>query len=384
MPCPHGTDFLSRCKICKPSDNCVHGKRKGRCTEGCGGNQLCEHNHIKYTCKECKGSGLCPHEHVKSECKDCGGSRYCEHGKYKRACAICDGSSLCSHGVKKYSCRPCGGNGYCDHGNIKSRCPECGGSQICPHNKVKYDCKPCGGGAYCEHGKNKKYCHDCGGSGLCEHDKMKNKCKTCGGSSICKHNKHKSYCKECDGSACCKSSWCSTLASNKVYEGYCLVCYIHLFPEKPITRNYKTKERAVADFIKQAFPEQTWIQDKRIADGCSAKRPDLLCDLGDQVIIIEIDEDQHTVYDCSCENKRLMELSKDVSHRPMILIRFNPDAYDDTPTCWRINSLGTCSIVSESEWNARLQTLKDQVAYWLTNRTAKTVECIQLYFSHPK
>jgi len=266
---------------------------------------------------------------------------------------------------------------------MKTRCRDCGGSQICPHNKVRYNCKPCGGGAYCEHGKQKIYCRPCGGSGLCEHDKMKDICKQCGGKKICKHNKHKSYCKECDGSACCKSSWCATIPSNRVYEGYCLICYIHLNPDKPIVRNYKTKERAVADFIKNSFPNQTWIHDKRIADGCSAKRPDLLCDLGDQVVMIEIDEDQHTTYDCSCENKRLMELSSDVGHRPMVLIRFNPDAYDNIPSCWKINGLGTCSVIDTTAWTARLRTLKEHLTYWLTNRTTKTVECIELYFSTP-
>ena len=212
---------------------------------------------------------------------------------------------------------------------------------------------------------------------------MKQICKICKGSGICKHGKYKHYCKECGGSACCKSSWCETIPSNKAYEGYCLLCYIHLFPEKPIIRNYKTKERAVADYIKATFPEQTWIHDKRVADGCSAKRPDLLCDLGDQVLMIEIDENQHEAYDCSCDNKRLMLLSQDIGHRPLILLRFNPDKYDKFPGCWHVNKFGTCSLLYEKAWAKRLQALKEQVEYWLANRTEKTVECIQLFFSHP-
>ena len=362
---------------------CPHGRQKSICKD-CDGVAICEHKKVISLCKDCSGSAICEHGNNKYYCKDCKGSAICVHSINKRYCKECDGSVYCEHGRQTRYCIECGGSGLCVHKREKEKCRECGGSAFCEHNKQKSRCKECGGSAFCEHGKRVAYCKECGGSAFCNHGKRKSRCKICGGSGICKHNKDKSYCKECGGSACCKSSWCSTLASNKQYDGYCLVCYIHLFPGKPITRNYKTKERAVADFIKQAFPEQTWIQDKRIADGCSAKRPDLLCDLGDQVIIIEIDEDQHTAYDCSCENKRLMELSKDVGHRPMILIRFNPDAYDDIPTCWRINSLGTCSVVSESDWNARLQTLKDQVAYWLTNRTAKTVECVQLYFSNPK
>lgn len=75
------------------------------------------------------------------------------------------------------------------------------------------------------------------------------------------------------------------------------------------------------------FPDFTWITDKTIQDGCSLRRPDLFLDLGYQVVIVEIDENQHDGYDCSCENKRIMQLSLDVDHRPIVFIRFNPDDY---------------------------------------------------------
>jgi hypothetical protein len=76
-----------------------------------------------------------------------------------------------------------------------------------------------------------------------------------------------------------------------------------------------------------------------------------------------------------------MELSQDIGHRPMVLLRFNPDAYDNEPSCWKINGFGTCSVTDTTTWTKRLQTLKEQITYWLTHRTTKTVECIQLYFS---
>ena len=44
--------------------------------------------------------------------------------------------------------------------------------------------------------------------------------------------------------------------------------------------------------------------------------------------MVEVDENQHNNYDCSCENKRLMELAQDLGHRSMVVIRFNPDAYE--------------------------------------------------------
>ena len=260
--------------------------------------------------------------------------------------------------------------------------------KTCKHNLSIYSCRDCGLSChYCVHDKDKKFCKECDGRAYCpEHGKLKKICKDCGAKSICKHNKHKSYCKECNGSACCRSPWCSTIPSNRQYEGYCLICYIHLFPEKPILRNYKTKEKAVADFVKASFPDQTWIHDKKVADGCSKRRPDLLCDLGDQVVVVEVDEDQHEGYDCTCENKRLMEISQDIGHRPLVFIRFNPDDYighDGTehPACWEPNALGLCSIADRTIWDHRLDTLRQTIQSWLSQRTEKTLEVVQLYFN---
>ncbi len=185
----------------------------------------------------------------------------------------------------------------------------------------------------------------------------------------------------------CKTPLCLTQIKNK-YDGYCMFCYINLFPDKPVSRNYKTKESAVVKYIKSKYPDFTWITDKKIQGGCSKKRPDLLLDLGYQVIIVEIDENQHIDYDCSCENKRLMELSLDLGHRPIIFIRFNPDDYilngQKITSCWSINTLGlsTVKISKKTEWDKRLETLSSQVEYWSNpdNKTNKTVEVINLFY----
>ena len=185
----------------------------------------------------------------------------------------------------------------------------------------------------------------------------------------------------------CKSNWCLTYVGNK-YNGYCLHCYMHLFPDKPVSRNYKTKEYAVVEHVKNKFPDQPWIADRIISGGCSRRRPDLLLDLLYQVIVIEIDENQHADYDCSCENKRIMELSQDLGHRPLVFIRFNPDDYrkDDKnmTSCWSINKNGICAIkkTKVKEWEQRLRSLEEQIVYWTNpeNTTDKTVEIVQLYY----
>ena len=186
----------------------------------------------------------------------------------------------------------------------------------------------------------------------------------------------------------CKSTWCSTQVSNKYYDGYCLRCFIYLFPDKPVSRNYKTKEYSVLDFIKTKFSELDFIADKIISGGCSRRRPDLLLDMLYQIIIIEIDENQHTDYDCSCQNKRLMELSQDLGHRPIVFIRFNPDVYKkdgkNITSCWGCDKNGICVVKKskEKEWLERLNTLEEQIKYWISpeNITDKTIEIIQLYY----
>ena len=186
----------------------------------------------------------------------------------------------------------------------------------------------------------------------------------------------------------CKNEWCTTLITTK-YDGYCMYCYMNMFPDKPVSRNYKTKEKEVVDKIKEKFPDFTWVSDKKVEGGCSKRRPDLLLDMGDYIIIIEVDENKHTDYDCSCENKRLMELSQDLQHRPIVFIRFNPDSYinqdgNKITSCWKTNKQGVIQIMKTkmSEWEERINILNQQIQYWIDNKTNKTIEIIQLFYDN--
>lgn len=187
--------------------------------------------------------------------------------------------------------------------------------------------------------------------------------------------------------ALCRSEWCENYANTK-YEKYCIHCYIHLFPDNTIVRNYKTKEKSVVDFVLAQFGNMDWIADKRVQNGCSRRRPDLFLELGSHVLIIEVDENQHIDYDCSCENKRLMEISRDIGHRPLIFIRFNPDGYIDNnehkiKTCWIPNKQNGILYVPKTkicEWNHRLSILQKQIEYWVETKPDKMLEIIQLFY----
>ena len=377
--------ILKSCQECRNKNKkCPHNREKRKCKE-CGGSSICPHNRQKSICKECGGSSICIHNRQKSTCKECGGSGICPHNKIKSQCKECEGSSICLHNKRKSQCKECGGSSICIHNRIKNTCKECGGSSICPHNRIKSKCKECGGSEICSHNREKRTCKECGGSSICPHNKQKNKCKECGGSSICPHNKFKSRCKECGGSSLCKSDFCETIICTNKYNGYCLRCCVHLFPEIKVSRNYKVKEFDVVSRIQEAFSNYNWIYNKRIQDGCSGRLPDGILDMGSHVIMLEVDEYAHKNYECICENKRIMLLSQDLGHRPIVLIRFNPDGYINQDglkikSCWKMTKQGVMVIFKSKEWEERINTLKEEIQYWIDNETEKTIEIIELFY----
>jgi hypothetical protein len=185
----------------------------------------------------------------------------------------------------------------------------------------------------------------------------------------------------------CLTPFCETIVNNDKYKNYCLYCFINNFPELNINLRYKIKEHVVIDFIKNNFKNFTWFHNKEVQDGCSKKRPDLYVHLGFQIIIVEIDEQQHKKYENICENKRIMLLSRDFDHISIVLIRFNPDKYIKNniiiPSPWNITSKKGLPILIKkyiNDWNYRLLTLKNTIDYWFFNKTNKTLEEIKLFF----
>lgn len=182
----------------------------------------------------------------------------------------------------------------------------------------------------------------------------------------------------------CKQENCSTRASNPKYRGYCLRCFMYTFPDEPVTKNYKIKEKHVADFIDNNFKQHEPIYDKIVQGGCSKRRPDILLDLLTHSIIIEVDEDQHEDY--SCENKRMMQLFEDLGSRPLVLIRFNPDSYIDVNgkkhiSCFTYHKMtGVPMISSEKRWNDRLNALKNTIEKYTNIVPEKEVTVEQLFY----
>jgi len=299
---------------------------------------------------------------------------------------------LCEHGGRRYDCIPCKGNGICfdethnDKPRRKSRCNSCGGSSLCKCGKLKESCVECKGASICEHNKRRRRCPICNPKSkeLCPCGKSIAGCKKC--CEKCPCGKIASRCKIHGGSQLCKAPLCETRGITK-YNGYCLPCVLHFHPEIEASRNFKTKEKDVVEKVIGKFPDFGWISDKKIEGGCSKRRPDLLLELGSHIVIVEVDENKHNTYDCSCENKRLMEISQDIAHRPISFIRFNPDSYVDEngkkiSSCWKLNGYGVISVpkTKTKEWENRLNVLFQQIDYWVNNVPDKTIQTIELFY----
>jgi hypothetical protein len=186
----------------------------------------------------------------------------------------------------------------------------------------------------------------------------------------------------------CLTPLCDVIVNHQRNRGYCVYCFSRMFPDEQNSRNYKTKEQLVVESVIKAFPDLSWITDRRVDLGCSRRRPDLFLDLGSHVLIIEIDENQHNGYEKICDSKRIMEISQDIQHRPLVCIRFNPDGYYDGSTkhksCWDIDAKGMCYLKNIIDWNMRIDKLLNLTNYHLNIVCEKTIHHEYLFYDKDK
>ncbi len=53
----------------------------------------------------------------------------------------------------------------------------------------------------------------------------------------------------------CLTPLCYTIVTKK-YKGYCYFCFVHMFPNEIVSRNYKTKEKYVVNYILNVFKDE--------------------------------------------------------------------------------------------------------------------------------
>ena len=120
------------------------------------------------------------------------------------------------------------------------------------------------------------------------------------------------------------------MLGNKKYKNYCTRCFLNNFPTDPLTFQIrcKTKEITVRDFINTHF--EGFQHDKILETGhcdCSIRRRiDHRKLIGNTLLVIETDENQHKSYPQMDEQTRYDDLFMAFSGK-WIYIRFNPDKY---------------------------------------------------------
>jgi hypothetical protein len=153
-----------------------------------------------------------------------------------------------------------------------------------------------------------------------------------------------------------------------------------LNPDVKIPTRFKLKQNFFYELIKGDFEITSY---DKILNGCSRKRPDLFFECLTHSVILEIDEDQHISYDSQCEITRLNELFIDLADRPMVMIRFNPDKYSNTPSCFKFNDKNII-IPDKDEIEHRYSMLKERLEFYIYNIPTQLSTIEYLFFDDNK
>lgn len=183
----------------------------------------------------------------------------------------------------------------------------------------------------------------------------------------------------------------NSIKNKKKYNCHCYKCFKLLFPQK-IVHNGRVKEDHIVKQIMGIYSNFSWVCNKKIQDGISKKRPDLLCDFGSHILIVEIDEHGHKNYKNIDEGNRMLDLLVDTGLRSIVCIRFNPDSYTKANglrmgSCWSKNKgTGLLEVKKgkEDEWNSRMNKLMDEIGYWCKKRSENRIEVVKLFYNEKK
>ena len=171
----------------------------------------------------------------------------------------------------------------------------------------------------------------------------------------------------------CKTPMCDVILGSK--KDYCARCFAYIFPDEK-HGHFKTREMKLKEYLTQQYPDKTITHDKHVE--CHRYRPDFVFDMGSHTIVIEIDENQHKSYDTSCDNKRLVSIFQGLGSRPIVMVRFNPDRYDNVQGCFKRD--GQLSGTGQ-EWKKRTGHLKERIDHWIGTQPDREISVEHLFFN---
>jgi hypothetical protein len=167
-------------------------------------------------------------------------------------------------------------------------------------------------------------------------------------------------------------------SGNPKYKNYCTECFKRNFPLDPLTCQIhgKTKEIAVRDYINQYF--DGFQHNKPLQTGhcdCTMRRSiDHRKLIGNTLLAIETDENQHKSYDKMDEEIRYDDLYM-VHSGKWVYIRFNPDKYIDKK-----------GVRKNPMLNERLEKLKNEIEKQIkrieNEENTELVERVYMYYDN--
>jgi len=233
---------------------------------------------------------------------------------------------LCEHDKVKYICKQCSPGSFCNHDRRKSYCRQCYTVNFCQHDRRKFDCRQCSPGNFCQHKKLKRSCLECTPTLVCKHGKRQRSCRQCGGSSYCECGILKTRCAKHGGTQLCIR--CKFVQANPKYDKHCADCFVNFYPDdarSDMSSKLKRRETVVREAIDGVF--KGFIHDKTFfTGGCCEhrRRIDHRLPINGTVLAIETDENAHASYDKQDENIRYDDPFVSFGTK-FIFIRFNCD-----------------------------------------------------------
>lgn len=283
-----------------------------------------------------------------------------EHGGKRRPSSYCK-----SHGCGKYAET----GGMCmKHGGSQRPCNEYG----CPNRSVI-------NGVCVRHGAKTQRCYIDGCqnksriNGACvRHGAVDPRCKfkDCSNKSV-----RNGVCWSHGAFPCITQGCVGNVYRNDPNRELCYNCFCVKYDYMPV--NVKLREKFFHKLICKDFDNLQFSYNKSQPNDCQQTRyPDWSRDFGSFLLIVECDEQQHRGSSYSCENKRTVQIYQNAAHRPVVLIRFNPDCYtrndgSKVKGCFKtvINKARTCKElkVDQKEVKRRWVEIKKQIKFYSDN-----------------
>ena len=178
----------------------------------------------------------------------------------------------------------------------------------------------------------------------------------------------------------CMSPECTKQAQNSNYNGFCYTCFMEQNPNSVFARNYKIKEKEVMRVLSERYGDFSY--DRTISG--TRYRPDCYREEDKCHLIVEIDEFQHKhqSYKDSDDEDRFSNIFFSLgSDKPLRIIRFNTDSYDNIRSPWDNTKGKTTKIRNRSEWNRRIDILIETIDGKFSMNEEQSIHTTYLFYN---